>query len=395
MLKVAIIGCGKIADSHASQIQRIAGCEIVGVCDREPLMARQLYDRFRVQRCFSNVQELLAEGRPDVVHITTPPASHFDLARTCLEAGCHVYVEKPFTLYASEAEELIRLADRKDLKITVGHDDQFTHVARRMRALVKSGYLGDGPLHMESYYCYELARSGYSGALLGDKQHWIRRLPGMLLQNIISHGIARIAEYLTNDIPQVLAYGFTSPLLRSMGETEIIDELRVIISENEGTTAYFTFSSQMRPSLHRFCVYGSRNGLMLDHDQDILIKLRGERFKSYIEKFAPPIILAKQYLGNLRVNMGYFLAMDFQMKSGMKYLIDSFYRSIQTGAPVPIPYREILLTARIMDAIFAQLSQKQSVLSAESAIHGAVATPKLMTEPVLHANQRSATTGEL
>jgi hypothetical protein len=134
---------------------------------------------------------------------------------------------------------------------------------------------------------------------------------------------------------------------------------------------------------------------MLDHDQDILIKLRGERFKSYIEKFAPPIILAKQYLGNLRVNMGYFLAMDFQMKSGMKYLIDSFYRSIQTGAPVPIPYREILLTARIMDAIFAQLSQKQSVLSAESAIHGAVATPKLMTEPVLHANQRSATTGEL
>ena len=46
MLKVAIVGCGKIADSHASQIQRIEGCEIVGVCDREPLMARQLYERF-------------------------------------------------------------------------------------------------------------------------------------------------------------------------------------------------------------------------------------------------------------------------------------------------------------------------------------------------------------
>ena len=49
MLKVAIVGCGKIADAHASQIRRIEGCEIVGVCDREPLMAKQLYERFPVK----------------------------------------------------------------------------------------------------------------------------------------------------------------------------------------------------------------------------------------------------------------------------------------------------------------------------------------------------------
>ena len=48
MLKVAILGCGKIADAHASQIRRIAGCEIVGVCDREPLMAEQLRQRFPI-----------------------------------------------------------------------------------------------------------------------------------------------------------------------------------------------------------------------------------------------------------------------------------------------------------------------------------------------------------
>ena len=46
MLKVGIVGCGKIADAHATQLQRISGCEIVGVCDREPLMAEQLYERF-------------------------------------------------------------------------------------------------------------------------------------------------------------------------------------------------------------------------------------------------------------------------------------------------------------------------------------------------------------
>ena len=98
MLKVAIVGCGKIADAHASQIQRIKGCEIVGVCDREPLMARQLYERFPVKQHFSDLTELLSEAKPDVVHITTPPESHFDIAKLCLEWGCHVYVEKPFTL---------------------------------------------------------------------------------------------------------------------------------------------------------------------------------------------------------------------------------------------------------------------------------------------------------
>ena len=59
MLKVAIVGCGKIADSHATQIQRIEGCEIVAVCDREPLMAKQLYERFPVKKYFTDLGEML------------------------------------------------------------------------------------------------------------------------------------------------------------------------------------------------------------------------------------------------------------------------------------------------------------------------------------------------
>ena len=365
MLKVAIVGCGKIADAHASQIRRIKGCEIVGVCDKEPLMARQLYERFPIKGYYGDLTELLNESRPDVVHITTPPQSHFDIAKVCLEAGCHVYVEKPFTVYEDQARTLIALANARGLKMTAGHDDQFSHVARRMRALVQRGFLGGGPVHMESYYCYEIGQSAYAGALLGDKRHWVRKLPGKLLHNIISHGMARIAEFLTSESPQVMAYGFVSPFLKRMGESEIIDELRVIIGEEERTTAYFTFSSQMRPSLHQFRIYGSKNGLLLDQDNETLIKLRGDRFKSYLEKFVPPGILAKQYLGNLRTNLGTFLRRDFHMKAGMKYLIESFYRSIVDGSPVPIPYREILLTARIMDAIFAQLDVKRSEVQAQ------------------------------
>ena len=59
MLKVAIVGCGKVADDHVLQIQRIPGCSIVGVCDRERLMARQLCERFYIAEYFDDVTEML------------------------------------------------------------------------------------------------------------------------------------------------------------------------------------------------------------------------------------------------------------------------------------------------------------------------------------------------
>jgi predicted dehydrogenase len=356
-LKVAIIGCGKIADGHAAVVQTIGGCEIVGVCDREPLMAKQLCERFPIKHCFTNVSELLDEAKPEVVHVTTPPEGHYEIAKLCLQRGCHVYVEKPFTVYAWEAQELTDLAERKGLKLTAGHNYQFTHVARRMRALINSGYLGGPPVHMESHYCYDLGDPSYAKALLGDKNHWLRRLPGQLVQNIISHGIARIAEFLSSDEPSVLAVGFVSPLLRQIGETGIIDELRVIVCDDERATAYFTFSTQMKPAIHEFRVYGPKNGLILDQDHEILTLLRGKNFKSYAGKFIPPLLLAKQQIQNLTTNVKLFLKRDFHMESGLRCLIEAFYRSIREDGPVPIPYREILITARIMDMIVDQLAE--------------------------------------
>lgn len=354
-MRVALVGCGKIADDHAHCIQRVKQARMVAACDREELMARQLAERYPVERTFTDLEVMLREARPDVVHVTTPPHSHFPIARSCLESGCCVYVEKPFTLNAPEAAQLIDLAQDRGLKLTAGHDDQFRHAARRMRALIQAGYLGRPPVHMESYYCYNLGYGSYAKALLGDRQHWVRKLPGQLLHNIISHGIARIAEYLQTENPEVVARGFVSSSLRDRGETELLDELRVMVLENGWTTAYFTFSSQMRPSLHQFRVYGPKNGLILDQDNETLIELRGKRFTSYAEQFIPPVKFARQYLGNWMHNMRLFLHRDFHAKAGMKYLIEQFYLSIRENRSPPIAYREILLTARIMDSIFNQI----------------------------------------
>jgi predicted dehydrogenase len=320
-------------------------------------MARQLCDRFGIKGAFDDITELLRACRPDAVHITTPPQAHFAIGKQCLEAGSHIYIEKPFTLNTKEAEDLINSAEINGLKVTVGHDLQFTHVSRRMRQLVRDGYLGGKPVHMESYYCYDLGDAVYAKALLSNNHHWVRQLPGKLLHNLISHGIARIAEFLTTDHPEVYAYGFVSPLLRSLGEGQIIDELRVMITEEKRTSAFFTFSSQMRPSLNLFRAFGPKNGFALDQEQETLIKFRGDRFKSYVEKFVPQLITAKQCVENSATNMRLFLARDFHMKAGMKYLIESFYKSIRSGDQPPIPYREILLTSRIMDQIFEQLRE--------------------------------------
>ncbi|MGC1581863.1 MAG: hypothetical protein WA766_10275, partial [Candidatus Acidiferrales bacterium] len=96
-------------------------------------------------------------------------------------------------------------------------------------------------------------------------------------------------------------------------------------------------------------------GLIMDERQQTLIKVKGSPYKSYLEQFLPPWSYAKQYAMNSLSNMKKFLKADFQEGYGMKFLVQSFYRSISDGAPLPIPYSEIRRTARIMDEIFSQL----------------------------------------
>ena len=267
----------------------------------KPLMAKQLYERFPVKGYFTDLAELMSEARPDVVHITTPPESHFDIARFCLEHGCHVYVEKPFTLDAEQAQQLVDLATEKGLKLTVGHNYQFSHVARRMRALVESGYLGGPPVHMESYYGYDLGDPSYARALLGDKHHWVRRLPGKLLHNMISHGIARIAEFLTSDHPQVIAHGFVSPLLKGIRRNR--NRGRASSHHLRGGANHGLFHFLLADEAFASTSFGSTVRRTVSFSTRITkscSSFAATKFKSYADTFIPPVLFAKQHLGNLR-----------------------------------------------------------------------------------------------
>jgi predicted dehydrogenase len=355
ILRVALVGCGKVADQHVDAIHRIPDCEIASLCDQEPLMARQLGGRVGVSKCFSDLREMLETSKPDVIHITTPPKSHYSLARQCLESGCHVYLEKPFTITADQAESLVQLAEDRGLKITVGHNYQFTLEMMEMRRLVSAGYLGGRPIHLESYWSYDLGGSMYARAFLGSRAHWLRELPGQLFHNIISHGIAKLAEFLEDDVPLIVATAHSSPQLGDSGASDLMDELRVLLQDKHGTTALFCFSTQFKPGLNRLRIYGPRNSLMVDILTGTLVRSPGASYKSYLTYFIPPLKIAGEYFRNARVNVINFLRRRLYQDFGMKELIERFYTSIRIGGQPPIPYREITLTARIMDEIFAQV----------------------------------------
>ena len=131
-------------------------------------MAGQLAERFQVPDIFDDVDQLLKEARADVVHVTTPPQSHFKLAQEvprsrmpCLrrKAVLHGFATKPMRWWA--------LAEERGLKITAGHNVQFSPEMIRMRELVRTGILGGVPVHVDSVFSYDSGDASYVESLLG------------------------------------------------------------------------------------------------------------------------------------------------------------------------------------------------------------------------------------
>ena len=112
-LRVALLGGGKMALQHATAIRQCRDASLVAVAD--PLIpASELAARFGKDVVpYSDPQEMLAAVKPDVVHVVTPPGTHAELARACLEAGANVYLEKPFALTTADAESVLQLAKSK------------------------------------------------------------------------------------------------------------------------------------------------------------------------------------------------------------------------------------------------------------------------------------------
>jgi len=142
LLRVAVIGYGYWGPNIVRNFQNVDCCEIATVCDKNTSALRRVRRAYPAIELTTDFSEVLKSTQIDAVAVVTPVWTHFDLAKAALENGKHVFVEKPFTSTAAQAEELIELAERKHLKIMVDHTFLFSGPVMKIRELVTQGALG-------------------------------------------------------------------------------------------------------------------------------------------------------------------------------------------------------------------------------------------------------------
>lgn len=350
-LKVAIVGCGKIADAHVEEIRKISSVQLCAVCDLEPIMAEQLAVRYSIPQWYSDVEIMLEAEAPDVLHITTPPQSHLSLTRQAVAAGCHIFLEKPVSLRFVDAQSIIEAATLARRKLTVNYWPRFEAPALELRRLYETGVLG-APVHIESYTGYDL-QGEFGMALKRDPEHWVRRLPGKLFHNMMDHVLNKITPFLLNDNPTIQAIAWSGDSGEAASD-DILDELRVVIRGAQAS-AYATFSAHARPVGQTLRVYGTKNTAHVDFMARTLVLERKQAFPSALGRLFPPFIVAKDYLRQGLKNVSSFSHARFHYFDGMRRLLNEFYLCIENDTAPPIDYAEILRVSNLMDRIFEQV----------------------------------------
>jgi predicted dehydrogenase/nucleoside-diphosphate-sugar epimerase len=159
-IRVALFGGGKMAMHHIQAIRLHRSATVVAVADPAIAGKNGWKPLDKEMEVYPSAEDLLANSKPDVVHVCTPPSTHAPLARLALEHGAHVYVEKPFALSAHESREMISLAEEKGLKICAGHQLLFeSPTLRADEQLKKIGRV----VHIESYFSFRPVRRSRDG----------------------------------------------------------------------------------------------------------------------------------------------------------------------------------------------------------------------------------------
>src|SRR5881409_480689 len=151
MLKLGVIGYGYWGPNIVRNFSSQPDCQLVAICDKKPKAVAQVLSRHPAVHATSNPDEVTSSPKVDAVAIVTPVSYHYELAKKALENGKHVFVEKPFTATGAQAEELVELAERKNLLIMVDHTFLFTGAVRKIKQIIDEGTLG-------SLYYYDSTR---------------------------------------------------------------------------------------------------------------------------------------------------------------------------------------------------------------------------------------------
>jgi predicted dehydrogenase len=186
VIRMGVIGYGYWGPNIVRNFHRQERSRVVAICDKSPKSLQRARQSYPEIRAIDECNDILTATDIDAIAIVTPVWTHYELAKIALENGKHVFVEKPFTCTTAQAEELIELAERKNLTIMVDHTFLFTGAVKRIKEFIDNGTLGD-------LYYYDSTRVN-----LGLFQHDVN-----VLWDLAPHDLS-IMDYLIKDKPEAI-----------------------------------------------------------------------------------------------------------------------------------------------------------------------------------------------
>ncbi|MFT4804099.1 MAG: putative dehydrogenase [Psychroserpens sp.] len=349
-MKICIIGAGQIAEAHIEEIQKISNCQIVALCDLRKTPAAALAEKYKINSTYTSVDEMLENETPDVVHITTPAGSHFFLAEKALKANSHVYIEKPLTLTASETSTLITLAKQQNLIICPGTQKLYSHeTIEAFKQLNNENSFGK-MIHMDAVFGYNL-QGPFGKLVISNPEHWIAKLPGQLFQNNISHPIAMMAPFLSDDL-EISTHAY------DLSQNGVVnDELRVHIFDRENKiSCTVMFISNASPAQFRVRYFGEHSTIDLNLTDHCWQQDKSPTFPGGLGLSLNIRSRAKQLKQQYWYNFKAFWLGRETFFSDMKRLFEHFYHQINNKLPEPVPYEDIQRTSNIIDKICQQIN---------------------------------------
>jgi predicted dehydrogenase len=187
MVKFGVVGYGYWGPNVVRNLDHLEEAEVVAVCDKSAAARKKVARAYPDVRVTDNAAELMSSPEIDAIAVVTPVWTHYELAKAALQNGKHVFVEKPFTSSADQAQELIDLAARKNLKIMVDHTFLFTGAVTKIKQLLQEGALG-------KLYYYDSTRVN-----LGLFQHDVN-----VVWDLAPHDLS-IIDYLIQRTPEAIS----------------------------------------------------------------------------------------------------------------------------------------------------------------------------------------------
>jgi len=186
VVKFGVIGYGYWGPNVVRNLDQLDKVNVLGVCDLDGPARERARKAFPHLEITADPTDLLRSAEIDAIAVVTPVWTHYEIAKTALENGKHVFVEKPFTSTSAQAQELIELAAKKDLKIMVDHTFLFTGAVRKIRQLLDENALG-------KLYYYDSTRVN-----LGLFQHDVN-----VIWDLAPHDLS-IVDYLIQQRPEAI-----------------------------------------------------------------------------------------------------------------------------------------------------------------------------------------------